>query len=124
MFVMNEMKDGELKSALEKVFSSVFMEEKKKEPLTDMSKALSWIIRAASKAKKFDDGLIKHGYSTNPYGEIFECLSDAVYCLIGEQANRFENSLTYITFNADVLSEEHKVSILMNEYKKNRPALV
>ena len=124
MFVLNEMEDGELKSSLEKAFSSMFNEENKREPLTDIQKALSWIIRAASKAKKFDDGLIKHGYSINPYGEIFEFLSDAVYCLIGEHASRFEDSLTYIAFNADVLSDEHKISILFDEYKKNRPALV
>jgi len=124
MFVLNEMENSELKSVMKKVFSAMFKEEEQREPLTDISKALAWIVRAASKAKKLDDGLIKHGYSTNPYGEIFECLSDAVYCLIGEQANRFEDSLTYIAFNADVLSEEHKISILLDEYKKNRPALV
>ena len=80
------------------------------------------MVRAAEKAKTFDDGLIKHGYSTNPYGEIFENISDAILHLINEKPIRFEDSKTYIVLHTDAINEQAKISLLFHEYENNRPA--
>lgn len=121
MLFVNEMEDGKLKDCLLKTFASF---NEKKDEHEGIRNALLWMVRAAEKAKALDKGLIQHGYSTNPYGEIFECVSDAVYHLTGEQAIRFEDSKTYILLHTDAITDQYKVSLLLDEYKKNRPALM
>ena len=88
-----------------------------------MRKALERMVRAAEKAKSMDEGLMAKGYSTNPYGDIFGEIADAIFYLLNEKTCRFEDSLTYIALNTDAITEESKVEILMMQYKKNQPAL-
>ena len=75
-------------------------------------------------ARNMDDGLIKHGYSNTPYADIFEGIADAIFYLVEENANRFEDSLTYILLYTDAITDESKVDLLLREYDKNRPAQV
>ena len=117
MLFTNEMDDGVLKDIL----SSLFGEEKK-EYSERVKKSLFWMLRSAEKAKIFDNGLIKHGYSTNPYGEIFESVSEAIFNLIGETVPQFEDSVTHFILHADAITDDMKLSILFREYEKNRPA--
>lgn len=121
MLFVNEMEDGKLKDCLLKTFAKF---DNTNENNDGIKKAFLWMVKAAAKAKSFDEGLIKNGYSTNPYGEIFEYISDAIYHLTGEQAIRFEDSKTYILLHTDAITDKYKVSLLLEEYKKNRPALV
>lgn len=127
MFILNEMKDGELKSTLEKVFATLYKEEKK-DPLQPIRQTLTRLIRAAGRAKFMDEGLLNLGYSVNPYSEILGDIEDAIYFLIGEQVDPFENSVTSIAINAEGLSEASRIGILLREYEKNNmkkePALV
>ena len=89
-----------------------------------MESTLFRMLRAAGIAKQMDDDLVKHGYSDSPYADIFGDIADAIYYLIGEQKNMFEDSLTYRMLHTDAITDECKVSLLMDEYRKNRPALV
>ena len=127
MFILNEMESGELKSTLEKVFATMYKEEKK-DPLQPVRQALSRMIRAAGKAKFMDENLLQLGYPINPYSEILGDIEDAIYFLIGEQVDPFENSVTSIAINAEGLSEASRIGILLREYEKNNmkkePALV
>lgn len=89
-----------------------------------METTLLRMLRAAERTRQMDEDLVKHGYSNSPYADIFGDIADAIYYLIGEQKNRFEDSMTYIMLHTDAITDECKVSLLMNEYRKNRPALV
>lgn len=124
MLFVNEMDDGELKDILVKTFESFDEKRSERRIYEDIRRTLIWMMRAISRAKAMDEILVSSGYSANPYADICDNISDAIYHLIGETEHRFENSLTYITLHADAITDEHKIELLLNEYKKNRPALV
>lgn len=88
-----------------------------------MEKTLARMLRAAEKARVMDESVVEHGYSSNPYGDIFGDIADAIYFLIGERKNRFEDSLTYILLHSNAITNKCKVKLLIAEYEKNRPAL-
>ena len=87
-----------------------------------MDKTLRSLIRAAEKARKMDAVLNQMGYSNNPYIDIFGDIVDAVYNLVREPKDDIEKSATWWVMNADVMPEEDKLSILLEIYRKNRPA--
>ena len=87
-----------------------------------MKEALLRMIRAADKALEMDKALSNHGYKENPYADIFGDIADAIYYLVGEKKNCFEDSVTYWVLHGDLLTEEDKLEILLEVYRKNRPA--
>ena len=89
-----------------------------------MEQALLRMLRAAERTKQMDDDLVKRGYSDSPYADIFGDIADAIYYLIGENTDRFEDSMTYIMLHTDAVTDHCKVSLLMDAYRKNRPAPV
>jgi len=87
-----------------------------------MDEVLKKMIRASEKARKIDAVLKPLGYSDNPFFDIFGDIADAVYSLVGEKKDNFEESATYWALTGDVLPEEDKLDILLEIYRKNRPA--
>ena len=123
MLFVNDMEDGELKNYFLNLFESFDDLKQKHDIVDDIKRTLTWLIRAASKAMRMDQGLTDDGYPTNPYGDIFNDLSDAIYHLIGECSHHFEDSLTYIVLHTDAITDDSKVQLLLNVYRKNRSAL-
>ena len=87
-----------------------------------MKEALLHLIRASEIARKMDATMNSLGYSNNPYADIFGELADGIYYLLGEKKEYFEDSATHWALNGDVLPEQDKVDILLEVYRKNRPA--
>ena len=55
------------------------------------------------------------------FDDFYGNAADAIYALIGEHTETFEESVTYLVLNTPVLSEERRVQMLMEEYEKNHP---
>lgn len=87
-----------------------------------MVEALIRMIRTADKLREMDTALCSLGYPNNPYADFFGEIADAIYCMVGEKKENFEDSATYWALHGDVLSEKDKLEILLNVYSKNRPA--
>lgn len=88
------------------------------EQLNTIEKSLTRMVHAASTARTLDHGLLENGFSDTPYGRIFGELADAIFYIIGENANRFEDSLTFIVLHTDAITDEAKASLLMSKYKE------
>ena len=87
-----------------------------------MKEVLTHLIRASETARQMDAAMHDLGYTNNPYIDIFGEIADAVYYLLGEKKECFEDSATYWALNGDRLSEDDKLTILLEIYRKNRPA--
>lgn len=112
MVFVDQMEEGSLAGMIEAV---------ENEKCFIVQRMLGKMVRAASKARELDEDLLKHGYSTTPFGFIFGEVADTIYCLIGEDTNRFEDSLTFIVLHTDAITLEAKVEILMKRYRENHP---
>lgn len=78
------------------------------------------MLAAAETAKAMDEQMLKLGYETNPYSDIFGHIADAVYHLIRENKQNFEDSVTYVAMNTESLSKEEKLILLFRQYEQNK----
>ena len=70
------------------------------------NKALANLVKAARKARRIDDDLVQNGYPGSPYNEIYELISDAIYTMLGEQTECFDESITCRTLNSGILTDK------------------
>ena len=87
-----------------------------------MKDAFVRLIRAAEKAKHMDSEMSKTGYENNLYADIFGDIADAIYDMLGENTNTFENSLTYSILNTDAITIDGRASLLADLFMKSNPA--
>ena len=86
----------------------------------DIESVLNDMASAGMIAKKMDDVLHKAGYDDNPYFSIYGHITDAIYKLIGESTETFEESVTYLVMNS-MISDNRRLELLVKEYKKTHP---
>ena len=70
---------------------------------------------------KLHDAMASCGYPENPFWDNFSTASDAIYKLIGEHTETFEESVTYLVLTAPYLTNERRAEMLYAEYLKNFP---
>ena len=84
------------------------------------NKALANLVKAARKARQMDDAMAQNGYSSYPYREIYGLIADAVYSFIGEDTDRYEDSVTHHALNSYILTEKQAAQILAGEYNNHQ----
>ena len=89
--------------------------------MREVKESLLRMVRAAMKAKKMQENYLRIGIDYQPWFEIWGDVLDAIYYLIGEHTMTFDESVTCITMNAPILSEERRAEMLYAEYEKNHP---
>lgn len=82
--------------------------------------SVTHLLEAAETAKAMDEQMLKLGYDTNPYSDIFSHIADAVYHIIRENKQNFEDSVTHLVMNTDSLSKEEKLILLFRQYEQNK----
>ena len=87
-----------------------------------MERLLKGAVKAAIMACEMDEKLRGLGYSDTPYWNIYCTLSDSIYEFLGEKTNTYDESVTYNVLHTVSLMDDRRVALLMNEYRKNRPA--
>ena len=84
-----------------------------------VKKALRKMLNVAVFAKQKDDNLANSGCSHTLLFDLYGGAADAIYYLIGEYTNTFEESVTYNAINQPGLLPEERLTLLTNEYEKN-----
>ena len=86
------------------------------------NKALENLVMAARKARRIDDDLVQNGCPASPYGEIYGLVSDAIYTMLGEQTECFDESVTCRTLNSGILTDKQAADRLAREYADHHEA--
>lgn len=84
-----------------------------------MEKLLMHMVRAAMLAGRMDEELRKLGYGDTPYWNIYGEMTDAIYELLEEQTETFEQSVTHAVLKAETLTDEQRVLVLQYAHGKN-----
>ena len=86
-----------------------------------MKDALLRLVKAGLSTKKMQEAYLTVGLDDNRLFEIYGNILDAVYDLIGEHTNTFEESVTHLAMTAPILTDDRRAELLMIEYRKNHP---
>lgn len=86
----------------------------------NIEESLKRMIHIAVSSAEADEAMRSIGFSSSPFFEIYGEAADAIFFLIGDRADRFENSVTYRAIHEEGLSEDERLAILMDEYKRNK----
>ena len=84
-----------------------------------LREALGRLVLVARKAKKCDDAMFEIGYGDTPYFEIYGQTADAIYSIVGENTERFDESATYQAINHDGYTDEERLQLLCETYAEN-----
>lgn len=85
-----------------------------------MKDALLRMVKAARNTKKLLDAYQTVGLDDNLLFETYGEIADAIYGLVGEQTETFEESVTCLTMSAPFLKDERRAEMLYAEYLRNR----
>ena len=81
------------------------------------------MVKTYKTARNADDALRSVGYEGTPYAEIAGSIADAIYYMLGESTEKFDDSVTAKTLDNEYLSEEEQVNLLLAVCKKNESSL-
>lgn len=71
----------------------------------DTKKILTHLIRAGRNAMSLENVLTSLGYKETPYFNLYGDISEAVYTLLGEKTESFEDSVTYAVMVDPLMSD-------------------
>lgn len=72
----------------------------------DSKKILTHLIRAGRNAQNMENILHSFGYKETPYFDLYGDIAEAIYALLGEQTDSFDESVTYAIMNDPITSDE------------------
>ena len=78
----------------------------------NMKNVFADLVNAANMAQMMDSAMKSAGYDENPYFDIYGNIADAIYTLLGEHTNTFEESVTFKVLNSTHLSVDDAAEIL------------
>ena len=72
----------------------------------DSKKVLTHLIRAGRDARNLENVLSTLGYNETPYFNLYGDITEAMYTLLGENTESFDESITYAVMNDPLTSDE------------------
>ena len=81
--------------------------------------ALLRMVKSAKKLKRMADAFDAAGIGSETLFSCYGDVIDAIFHLIGEKTDTYENSWTCLVMNTGSLSDDRAVALLMNAYRKN-----
>jgi len=69
-------------------------------------KVLAHLIRAGRDALNLENVLTQLGYKETPYFNLYGEIADAIYCILDEHTDSFEESVTYAVMNDPLTPDE------------------
>lgn len=93
--------------------------------MNGIEKALSMMVKTWTKFHKAEEALKNAGigYEDSFIGDMAGNIADAIYDLVGEHTEKFEDSATFTALTAPHLCEERRVALLMYAWRGNHPEL-
>lgn len=85
----------------------------------DMKKVITHLVKASRDAMHLDTTLSDIGYKDTPYFNIYGNICDALYAMLGENTDSFEQSETYSAVQDCFLPDELCAEQLLPIYYKN-----
>ena len=86
--------------------------------MENVKAALLRVVKAERELLKLDQAMGICEYQANPFNRIYNDIAMGIYEFIGEEC-QFEESITNLTLTAPFLTDERRVNMLMNEYRKH-----
>ena len=87
--------------------------------MNSVKDALLRLVRAGLSTKKMQEAYLTVGLDDNMLFVIYGNILDAIYALVGEHTETFEESVTHLVMTAPLLTDERRVEMLMAEHKKH-----
>ena len=81
--------------------------------------ALLRLVKAGRTAKTMQEAFVTVGLKDNALFDIYGNILDAIYAIVGERTETFEESVTHLAMTAPILTDERRMELLYSEYKKN-----
>lgn len=85
----------------------------------DTKCVLNHLVRASRDALHMEQTLKGLGYNETPYFHLYGEITEAIYCMLGESTETFDESVTSTTINNMYLTDEHCAQEL-SEYCKEK----
>lgn len=91
--------------------------------MNGIEKALSMMVKTWTRFHKAEEALKNAGigYEDTFIGDMAGNIADAIYDLVGEHTEKFEDSATFTALTAPHLCEERRVALLMYAWRGNHP---
>jgi hypothetical protein len=83
--------------------------------------ALLRLVKAGVAIKKLQETYLQCGLDDDPLFNAYGEIADAICILTGEHKNTFEETTTHLALTVPGFDAEHRVRVLMAEYKRNHP---
>lgn len=72
----------------------------------DTKTVLTHLIKAGRDALHMEESLKKLGYAETPYYDLYGEISEAIYCILGENSDTFDQSTTYAAIHDFFMTDE------------------
>ena len=82
--------------------------------------SLGCMVRVARNACQISEYMSGLGFGDDPYFSLMADAADAVYYLVGEHTERFDQSVTYQIVHDKSMPDDACVRLLMKIYERNR----
>ena len=89
----------------------------------DTKVVLTHLIKAGRDALHMEESLKKLGYAETPYYDLYGEISEAIYCILGEDTDTFDESSTYAAIHDYFLTDEQCAEDLADVCKNNEEFL-
>ena len=89
--------------------------------MKEIQDALLRLVRAGMRTKKIQESYLKNGLDDSDLFQVLGDIADAICILTGEHKSTFEETTTYLALTVPAFDDEHRVRLLMNEYRRNHP---
>ena len=88
--------------------------------MKNIEDALLRLVRSEKRLRRIVDAFDDAGFiEDSPISYTHSEIIDAIYVLIGDKSDEFDESETFLILNTSSLSEEREVALLMDVYKRN-----
>jgi len=87
--------------------------------MENVKDALLRMVQAAMKTRQLQETYLKNKLDDHAVFQIYSDIADGICQLIGEHPENFEDSVTNRALTVPAFDDEHRVLLLMIEYKRN-----
>lgn len=86
--------------------------------MDEIKDVLSRLVKAGRKIKRMQEAYVDVGLNDTMLHDAYGEICDAVYHLIGEETEKFTESVTYIAMETPLLTEERRTEMLYAQYRR------
>ena len=74
------------------------------------------LVDAGVRARKLDEAMKNAGFDDNPYFEIYGCVAQAIYSLLDEHTENYEDSIADYSLSDKLHGIQERVDVLLKAF--------